>query len=164
MRPHDFSIRQLQYAVAVADEGGFRAAARRCRVPQPSLSAQLQVLEGVLGARLFERGRGPVLLTAAGEELVRQARRVLLAADELVAAAERLADPRAATLRIGIIPTVPPISCPKRCPPSGASCRPSRSAGWRSARKRCFAIWKRGRWMPRWWRACRGCPVSRSPS
>src|SRR6266478_1466976 len=98
MRPHAFSIRQLQYAVAVADEGGFRAAARRCRVSQPSLSAQLQALEGALGARLFERGR-PVLLTAAGEELVRQARRVLLAADELVAAAERLSDPGAATLR-----------------------------------------------------------------
>jgi LysR family hydrogen peroxide-inducible transcriptional activator len=116
MRPHDFSLRQLQYAVAVADEGGFRAAARRCRVSQPSLSAQLQALEGVLGARLFERGRGPVLLTAAGKELVRQARRVLLAADELVAAAERLAAPRAATLRIGIIPTVAPYLLPRAMP------------------------------------------------
>src|ERR1700737_2662946 len=103
MRPHAFSIRQLQYAVAVADEGGFRAAARLCRVSQPSLSAQLQALEGALGARLFERGRGPVLLTAAGEELVRQARRVLLAADELVAAAERLKNPPAAPPRLGLL-------------------------------------------------------------
>ena len=116
MRPHPFTLRQLQYAVAVADEGGFRAAARSCRVSQPSLSAQLQALEGALGSRLFERGRGRVVLTAAGEQLVGQARRALLAADELVAAAERVAEPGSATLRIGIIPTVAPYLLPAAMP------------------------------------------------
>ena len=51
--PHPFSLRQLQYAVAVADELSFRRAAARCRVSQPSLSAQLAQLEDVLGVRLF---------------------------------------------------------------------------------------------------------------
>ena len=45
MNPHPLSLRQLQYAVAVADDRGFRRAAARWHVSQPSLSAQLAQLE-----------------------------------------------------------------------------------------------------------------------
>jgi len=106
MTPHPFSLRQLQYAVAVAEARGFRAAAERCHVSQPSLSAQIAQLETVLGARLFERDRRHVLVTTAGEALLEYARRVLAEADALVAASERAGDPLAGTLRIGVIPTV----------------------------------------------------------
>ena len=91
-------MRQLQYAVAVADARSFRRAAEQCGVSQPSLSAQLAQLEGALGVRLFERDRRRVLLTAAGEELIERARRVLVDADDLVDAARRLGDPLAGTL------------------------------------------------------------------
>jgi LysR family hydrogen peroxide-inducible transcriptional activator len=106
MTPHPFSLRQLQYAVAVAEARGFRAAAERCHVSQPSLSAQIAQLEAALGARLFERDRRRVLVTTAGEELLGYARRVLAEAGALVAAAERAGDPLSGTLRIGVIPTV----------------------------------------------------------
>ncbi len=106
MTPHAFSLRQLQYAVAVAELRGFRAAAERCHVSQPSLSAQVARLEAVLGVRLFERDRRHVLVTPAGEELLAYARRVLAEADALVAAAGRAGDPLAGTLRIGVIPTI----------------------------------------------------------
>jgi LysR family hydrogen peroxide-inducible transcriptional activator len=106
MNAHAFSLRQLQYAVAVAETRGFRAAAERCHVSQPSLSAQIAQLEDVLGARLFERDRRRVLVTAVGEELLAHARRVLAEADGLVAAAERAGDPLAGSLRVGVIPTV----------------------------------------------------------
>jgi LysR family hydrogen peroxide-inducible transcriptional activator len=106
MRPHAFSLRQLQYALAVAETRGFRTAAQRCHVSQPSLSAQIAQLEAVLGVRLFERDRRRVLVTTAGEELLGYARRVVAEADALVAAAERAGDPLAGTLRIGVIPTV----------------------------------------------------------
>src|SRR5262245_45698341 len=86
MQPHVFSLRQLQSAVAVAEALSFRRAAERCRVSQPSLSAQLAQLEDALGARLFERDQKKVLITAAGRELVERARRVLLEADDLLAA------------------------------------------------------------------------------
>src|SRR5882724_6047521 len=101
-----FTLRQLQYAVAVADTLGFRRAAEACGVSQPSLSAQLGALEDALGARLFERDRRRVLLTAAGEALVARARRVLTDAEDLAAAGRRLVDPLAGTLRIGVIPTI----------------------------------------------------------
>src|SRR5262244_979563 len=114
--PHPASLRQLQYAVAVADTRSFRRAAERCGVSQPSLSAQLAQLEGALGVRLFERDRRRVLPTPAGEALLERARRVLLDADDLVDAARRLGDPLAGTLAIGVIPTVSPYLLPAAAP------------------------------------------------
>jgi len=114
--PHAASLRQLQYAVAVADARSFRRAAEQCGVSQPSLSAQLAQLEGALGVRLFERDRRRVLLTPAGEDLIERARRVLVDADDLVDAARRLGDPLAGTLAIGVIPTVSPYLLPTAAP------------------------------------------------
>ena len=111
-----FSLRQLQYAVAVADELSFRRAAERCHVSQPSLSAQLAQLEQALGVRLFERSRRGVIPTAAGRALVERARAVLLGAEDLAAAARGVADPLAGTLRIGVIPTVSPYLLPSVAP------------------------------------------------
>jgi LysR family hydrogen peroxide-inducible transcriptional activator len=116
MNAHPFTLRQLQYAVAVADTGHFRRAAERCRVSQPSLSAQLAQLESVLGVRLFERDRRRVLLTPAGARLVVRARRTLTEADDLGLAARQLQDPLAGTLRIGVIPTVAPYLLPRIAP------------------------------------------------
>ena len=73
LSPLSLSLRQLQYAVAVADTLSFRAAAERCHVAQPSLSAQLAQLEDALGVRLFERDRRRVLPTTAGRDLVERA-------------------------------------------------------------------------------------------
>jgi len=42
---HRFSLRQLEYAVALAETLNFRKAAELCHVSQPSLSAQLAQLE-----------------------------------------------------------------------------------------------------------------------
>src|SRR5687767_12716662 len=114
--PHPFTLRQLQYAVAVAEALSFRRAAERCHVSQPSLSAQLAQLEDALGVRLFERDRRRVIPTLAGKEVVERAKKVLLEADDLLAAAVRAADPLAGTLRIGVIPTISPYLLPAITP------------------------------------------------
>jgi LysR family hydrogen peroxide-inducible transcriptional activator len=116
LAPHAASLRQLQYAVAVADARSFRRAAEECGVSQPSLSAQLAQLEDALGVRLFERDRRRVLLTPAGEQLIERARRVLVDADDLVDAARRLSDPLAGSLAIGVIPTISPYLLPVAAP------------------------------------------------
>jgi LysR family hydrogen peroxide-inducible transcriptional activator len=116
LAPHPFSTRQLQYAVAVADARSFRRAAGLCGVSQPSLSAQLGLLEDALGVRLFERDRRRVLLTAAGEDLVARARRVLVDTDDLLNAARQLGDPLAGVLRLGVIPTISPYLLPEIVP------------------------------------------------
>jgi LysR family hydrogen peroxide-inducible transcriptional activator len=115
-RPHPFTLRQLQYVVAVADELSFHRAAARCHVSQPSLSAQLAQVETGLGVLLFERSRKKVLLTLAGRDLVERARRLLLEADELTRAAESTGDPLAGTLRLGVIPTISPYLLPAVTP------------------------------------------------
>ncbi len=112
MKNYGFTLRQLQYVVAVAEMMNFRRAAERCNVSQPSLSAQVSEMESSLGVALFERDRRGVLVTAAGQELVSRARRVLVAADDLVEAANRFIDPLAGTLRIGVIPTIGPYLLP----------------------------------------------------
>src|ERR1700722_6287141 len=113
---HPFSLRQLQYAVAVAEELSFRRAAMRCNVSQPSLSGQIAQLEGALGVQLFERTRKRVLVTPAGQQLVERAKAALREADELVAASRRAGDPVAGAVCLGIIPTISPYLLPSVAP------------------------------------------------
>jgi DNA-binding transcriptional LysR family regulator len=80
MRP---PVHQLQYFVAICEEGQFTRAASRLRVAQPSVSAQIRQLERSLGTSLFHRGAGPVSVTDAGKQLLPLARRVLVDLDEL---------------------------------------------------------------------------------
>jgi LysR family hydrogen peroxide-inducible transcriptional activator len=102
--------------VAVADLLSFRKAAERCHVSQPSLSAQLALLERTLGIKLFERDRKRVLVTSAGKAVVERARGLLVNADDLLAASAELGDPLAGNLRIGVIPTVSPYLLPSVTP------------------------------------------------
>src|SRR5437868_13949395 len=89
MKTYNFTLRQMQYVVAVAEMMSFRRAAERCNVSQPSLSAQIAEIEAALGVPLFERDRRGVLVTAAGQELGAQARRVLVEADDFAESAHR---------------------------------------------------------------------------
>jgi LysR family hydrogen peroxide-inducible transcriptional activator len=110
------TLRQLDYLVAVADEGHIGRAAARCHVAQPSLSAQLKELERGLGADIIERvGRG-VRLTAAGTELAERARGILRSADDLVETAHRSATSLHGRLSVAAIPTVAPYLLPRFVP------------------------------------------------
>ncbi len=60
------NLRQLEYFIAIAEGGSFRAAAGRMRVAPPSLSQQIRVLEAELGGPLLERlARGSRLTPGA---------------------------------------------------------------------------------------------------
>lgn len=111
--PYPFTLRQLQYAVAVAESLSFRKAAEHCHVSQPALSAQLAQTEEMLGVPIFERDRRRVLVTAAGREIIARARCVLRDSDDLVEVASCNADPLSGTLRIGVIPTISPYLLPR---------------------------------------------------
>ncbi|MGW2521521.1 LysR family transcriptional regulator [Streptomyces sp. NPDC001617] len=69
--------RQLEYFIAVVEHGGFTAAALALHVAQPSLSHAIRALEREFGGSLFHRLPHGVVLTAAGEALVRPAQQVL---------------------------------------------------------------------------------------
>ncbi|MBO0872281.1 MAG: LysR family transcriptional regulator [Pseudonocardia sp.] len=68
----------LETFLAVTDSGGFSAPAQAVHRSQSRVSSHVTSLEQALGARLFDRGHRPVLLTDAGEAFLPHAREVLL--------------------------------------------------------------------------------------
>lgn len=108
-------LRQLTYLVAVADTGGFRAAARRLDVTQPSISTALRALELELGVVLVHRTSRGVELTPAGEELVARGRDLIAGFITAREAVQRIAQETAGTLRIGLVSGI--ISAGELVPP-----------------------------------------------
>lgn len=70
-------LRSLRYFVAVADAGSVTSGSAAVHVSQPAVSRQIRALEHELGVTLFVRSEGGVRLTAAGSELLAQARDML---------------------------------------------------------------------------------------
>jgi LysR family hydrogen peroxide-inducible transcriptional activator len=109
----DLKLKDLSYLVALADERHFGRAAQRSFVSQPTLSAQLKKLEEYLGVQLIERNPKQVTLTAAGEQIVTRARRILEASEEVVTLARAHRDPLAGKLRLALLPTIGPYLLPR---------------------------------------------------
>lgn len=110
------NIRDLQYAVAVAELGHFGRAAARCHVSQPALSGQIRKLEDHLGVQLFERTNRRVAVTPVGAAIIDQARAVLERIAAIEDTARASADPLSGTLRLGMIHTIGPYITPLLLP------------------------------------------------
>lgn len=106
------TLTELRYIVAVAQERHFGNAARRCFVSQPTLSIAIKKLEEELGVSLFDRSSSEVLMTAAGERIVAQARRVLEEADVIKHLATEQNELEGA-FKLGLIFTVAPYLLPR---------------------------------------------------
>lgn len=107
------TLRQLRYFEAAARLGHFGRAAEECAVTQPALSMQIKELEETLGAALFERRPGEITLTALGREIAEHASKILLAANDLAAAAKHRSQVLTGPLSLGIIPTLAPYILPE---------------------------------------------------
>ena len=77
----DLDLPKLRYFVAVAEELHFGRAAERLHIAQPVLSRQIRALEDEVRAQLFVRTKRATELTAAGRQLLDDARPLLAAAD-----------------------------------------------------------------------------------
>ncbi|MEU8639977.1 LysR family transcriptional regulator [Amycolatopsis sp. NPDC048633] len=93
-------LRQLAVVVAVAEEGGFTAAAHRLRTVQSTVSTVVRTLERDLGAPLFHRTTHRVVLTPAGEAFLPAARAAL----EAAARARAAVSPVCGRVRLGVCP------------------------------------------------------------
>lgn len=107
-----FTLRQLEFAVAVADEGSFTAAAQRCHTVQSALSHQIAKLEELLGARLFERGARQARVTAAGKVFLDNARATLDSAARLQDEVAQAAGTVRGRLQIGLISSLVTVPVP----------------------------------------------------
>jgi DNA-binding transcriptional LysR family regulator len=74
-------IRELRYFSAVFSERNLTAAARRCFISQPSISAAITNLEAELGTTLFIRHKKGMAPTASAEQFHAVARRIIDDAD-----------------------------------------------------------------------------------
>ncbi|AZQ51502.1 LysR family transcriptional regulator [Burkholderia cenocepacia] len=99
---------QLRYFIAAAEELSFRRAAERLFITQPPLTRQIQALEEIIGARLFERDRGGVRLTTEGTYLLTEARDLLAVADATFERIGQHIAPGKHELRLGITTVLDP--------------------------------------------------------
>ncbi|MFJ4845796.1 MULTISPECIES: LysR family transcriptional regulator [unclassified Streptomyces] len=85
------TLRQLEYLVAIVDEGSFTRAAESLHISQPGLSHQLRALEREVGGPLLERLPRGVRLTPAGRSMLPHARAALAEAGRATTSARRAA-------------------------------------------------------------------------
>ena len=71
------TLKQLQYAVTVAETGNMTEAARKLFIAQPSLTSAIHELEKEYGITLFFRSNKGIELTPEGDEFLGYARQVL---------------------------------------------------------------------------------------
>ena len=96
-------LRHLRYFVTVGEELHFGRAAERLSIVQPSLSQQIQQLEGELGFPLLYRTKRSVELTDAGKVFLVEAKRVLAQVQEAKRAAQRAYRGEVGRLVVGYI-------------------------------------------------------------
>lgn len=106
------TITQLEYIIAVDTYRHFAKAADECFVTQPTLSMQIQKLEESLDVKIFDRSKQPVIPTEVGEEIIRQARKIVQEAKHIHQLVKDRKGILQGELRIGIIPTLAPYLLP----------------------------------------------------
>lgn len=107
------TITQLEYIVAVDTYKSFVLAAEKCFVTQPTLSMQVQKLEDVLGVKIFDRTRQPIVPTEVGMEIITQARVMLAESYKIKEIVTDRQKELSGELKVGIIPTIAPYLLPR---------------------------------------------------
>jgi len=109
-----YTLRQLEYFVAVAEAGSVTGAARRVHLSQSAMSTALTDLERALDVQLLVRhhARG-VTLTPAGEQLLVASRRLLTQAADLQAEAQNLGSALTGPLTLGCFGVLAPYVLPE---------------------------------------------------
>lgn len=99
-------LKQLQYFVAIVEEGTISAAAKKLFMSQPPLSTQMKLLESELGCMLFTRGQRNIRLTEAGKQLYSKAKALLEISRVTREEMQEYAEAEAGTIRCGIVSSV----------------------------------------------------------
>ncbi len=110
------TLKQMRYAIAVAQTRHFGRAAKACAVSQPALSQQILALEELCGTALFDRNKTGIGLTPFGREFIERAEPVVRAAEMLDGFALRSSAQPRRPIRFGLIPTVAPYLLPHLFP------------------------------------------------
>jgi LysR family transcriptional regulator, transcriptional activator of nhaA len=96
------NFHHLRYFWTVARRGSVRKAAEELRVSQPSISAQLGLLEEALGEKLFQRSGRNLVLSEMGQVVLSYADEIFSAGRELLSAVKQGPSSRALRLNVGM--------------------------------------------------------------
>lgn len=102
-------LRQLQYLIALEQEGHFSRAAERCFVSQPSLSSAIKKLEEELGVPIILRDQKFQGFTNEGQRVVEWAKRLLSDRSAMLEELAIMKKNLHGHLRIGAMPTSSPM-------------------------------------------------------
>lgn len=99
------NLKQLEYFLAIVEEGQITAAAQKLHISQPPLSYQIHLLEKELGAKVFVRGSKGITLTESGKQLKQRAEQILSLAELTKNEIGKYHQGKSGTLRIGTVST-----------------------------------------------------------
>ena len=99
----------LLYFWTVVREGGVSKAAAKLRLSQPTVSAQVKMLESSLGERLLERQGRTLVLTEVGRVVYRHAEEIFTAGRELQETLKGRPSGRAMPFAVGVANAVPKL-------------------------------------------------------
>ena len=109
-----FTLKQIEYFTAAAETSSITLASERVHISQPSISAAISNLEVEFGIQLFIRHHAQGLsLTPQGQRFLREAKSLLLQAEELTAAATELSTKIGGVLTLGCLTTLYPLLMPE---------------------------------------------------
>ena len=107
------TLKQIEYALAVAKNLHFKKAADECFISPSTLSNAITELETQLGLKIFERSNKKVIVTSLGHEILDKAKRIKLEVQNIHELAQyNNMDGLNSSLSIGIIPTISPYFLP----------------------------------------------------
>ncbi len=99
----------LRYFWVVAKEGSLRKGAEKLHVSQPTISAQIAALEGVLGEKLFLRGGRALALTETGHLVLTYAEEIFSIGKDLLNAVKQRPSARPLRLHLGVADALPKL-------------------------------------------------------
>ncbi|WP_441963778.1 LysR family transcriptional regulator [Mycolicibacterium houstonense] len=108
----DATLRQLEYFIAAVEEGSVTAAAQRLHLSQSALSMALSELERALGVQVLVRHRRGVRPTGIGEQVLVDARRLLVDLQDLQTSARESQYGLTGKLMVGCYSTLSPVLLP----------------------------------------------------
>ena len=98
---------QLDTFLRVADAGSFNRAAEECYITPTAVIKQINLLEGELGVRLFDRSHRGLTLTPAGRSLYRDTKYIIQYCRDSVTRAKNAMQAETSVVRIGSSPMTP---------------------------------------------------------
>jgi LysR family transcriptional regulator, transcriptional activator of nhaA len=99
----------LRYFWTVAKEGGLTRAAAKLHVSQPTISAQIQSLEGVLGEKLFRRAGRNLALTDVGQQVLGYAEEIFSIGQDLLNSVKQRPTSRPLRVNLGVADALPKL-------------------------------------------------------